>query len=89
MQRFLSPLCLVLCLALLVTAFAVLATDAPEPNVQLHAARVEGDEAYEEVLEEELRHRAWLRQGLIATLFLAAVASGVAGFYTLGGSRRP
>ena len=28
MQRFLSPICLVLCLALLVTAFALLATDA-------------------------------------------------------------
>ncbi|MFW6170611.1 MAG: hypothetical protein ACODAD_08985 [Planctomycetota bacterium] len=89
MQNFLSPLCLVLCLALLVTAFAVLATDAPEPSVQLHAARVEGDEAYEEVLEENLQHRIWLRRGLIAVLFFAAVASGVAGFYTIGGSRRP
>lgn len=89
MQRFLSPLCLVLCLALLVTAFAVLATDAPEPNVQLHAARVEGDEAYEEVLEEDLQRRVWLRRGLIAALFLAALASGVAGFRAIGGSRRP
>ncbi len=46
MQRFLSPICLILCLAMLVTAFALLATDAPEPNVQLHRARVTGDEAY-------------------------------------------
>ena len=42
MQRLLAPTCLVLCLALLVTAFAVLATDAPEPNVQLHGAIASG-----------------------------------------------
>lgn len=89
MQRILSPVCLVLSLALLVTAFAVLAKDAPEPSVELHAARAAGDEAYEKVLEEDLQQRIWVRRGLVAALFLAALASGVAGFYTIGGSPRP
>ncbi len=88
MQRFLSPVCLVLCLALLVTGFAVLATDPPEPNIQLHSARVHGDEAYEEVLERDLRKRIWFRRALIGALFVAALAAGVAGFAALGDSRR-
>ena len=38
MQQLMPPLCLVLSLALLVTGFALLAIDAPEPNVDLHRA---------------------------------------------------
>ena len=89
MQRFLSPVFLVLCLALLVTAFAILATDPPQPNVQLHAARTRGDDAYEEVLERDLQRRVWLRRGLVTALFLSALASGIAGFYVIGGSQPP
>ncbi len=89
MQRFLSPACLILCLALLVTAFALLATDAPEPNMQLHGARVRGDEAYQEVLERDLQQRIWVRRGVIGALFVAALASGVAGFSSVAGSRDP
>jgi hypothetical protein len=88
MQRFLSPVCLVLCLALLVTAFAMLSTDPPEPTIQLHGARARGDEAYEKVLERDLEKQIWLRRGLIGALFLAAIASGAAGFYCIGDSRR-
>jgi len=84
MQRFLAPLCLVLCLALLVTAFALLATDAPEPNVALHRARAMGDEAYEEVLQRDLTHRIWLRRGLIGALFVAAGAAAVGAFLSIG-----
>ncbi len=88
MQRFLAPACLVLCLALLVTAFALLATDAPEPNVALHRARVMGDEAMREVLEHELLWRIWLRRALLGALFAGAAGLGVAAFLTVGGSER-
>ena len=88
MQNILAPVCLVLSLALLVTAFALLATDAPEPNIQLHAARVHGEDAREEVLERDLQRRIWVRRGLIGILFVAAFASGVAGFASVGGPRR-
>jgi hypothetical protein len=88
MQRFLSPICLVLCLALLVTAFALLATDAPEPNVALHRARVMGDEAFREVLERDLTRRIWLRRALIGALFVGAAALGVEAFLTVSGAER-
>ena len=88
MQRFLSPICLILCLALLVTAFALLATDAPEPNIQLHRARVPGDEAYQEVLERDLAKRIWLRRALIGTLFVAALALGVGAVLSVAGTER-
>jgi hypothetical protein len=88
MQRFLSPLCLFLCLALLVTAFALLATDAPEPNVQLHRATAMGDEAYRQVLEKDLARRIWMRRALIGTLFVAALALGIGAFLSVAGSQR-
>jgi hypothetical protein len=88
MQRFLAPLCLILCLALLVTGFALLATDAPEPNIQLHRARAAGDEAYQEVLERELQRRIWIRRGVIGALFVGAFALGVGAFCSIGDSRR-
>ena len=88
MQRFLSPICLVLCLALLVTAFALLATDAPEPNVALHRARAMGDEAFREVLERDLTRRIWLRRALIGALFAGAAVLGVGAFLTVSGSER-
>ena len=84
MPRLLSPICLILCLALLVMAFALLATDAPEPNVQLHGARARGDEAFEQVLERDLQRRIWFRRAVIGSLFAAAIVSGVAGFRALG-----
>lgn len=87
MQRLLSPVCLLLCLALLVTAFALLSTDAPEPDMQLHSARVQGDEAFEEVLERKLEQEIWLRRGLIGALFVAAFAAGMAGFCAMSGPR--
>lgn len=88
MQRCLPPICLVLCLTLLVTAFALLATDAPEPNVDLHRARVMGDEPYRDVLERDLTRRIWLRRALIGTLFAGAAALGVGAFLAVGGAVR-
>lgn len=87
MQRLLSPLCLVLCLALLVTAFALLATDEPEPNVALHRARAAGDQQFEEVLQRDLTQRIWLRRALVGGLFVGAAAAGVGAFLTVGGAR--
>jgi hypothetical protein len=84
MQQLMPPVCLVLSLALLVTGFALLAIDAPEPNVDLHRARVAGDEAFQAVLERDLTRRIWTRRILIGTLFLAATMLGVGGFRYLG-----
>lgn len=88
MQRWLSPVCLVLCLALLVTAFALLAIDAPEPNVALHRARAAGDRGMEQVLDRELTRRIWLRRAVIGAAFAAAVALAAGAFLTSGGAAR-
>lgn len=86
MQRWISPICLILCLALLVTAFGLLAMDAPEPDVQLHRARAMGDEAYRNVLEKELERRIWIRRALIGGLFVAALVLGGCAFAAVSGS---
>ncbi len=86
MDRFVSPICLVLCLAMLVTAFGLMAVGLPEPDMRLHRARVQGNEAYQDVLERDLRNRIWMRRALIGGLFVAAVSLGIAGFRTVAGS---
>jgi hypothetical protein len=86
MQRLFTPLCLVLCLALLVTAFGLLAMDAPEPDIALHRARAARDEALEEVLERDLRQRIWLRRTLITALFVSALGIGAFAFLNVPGS---
>ena len=68
-RRWLPPVCLVFALALAISGFAVQSIGEPEPDMRLHRARVEGQEDYEERLEEELERRqtakaarlAWLR----------------------------
>jgi hypothetical protein len=86
MKRLIPPLCLVLCRGLLITAFSLLSMDAPEPDVRLHRARVSGNEAYRQALEEDLQSRIWLRRGLIGALFVAALALAACAFMTVPGS---
>ena len=86
MKGLLPPLCLVLCLAMLITAFALLATDAPEEGIELHRARFLRDDGQTDLLEKDLKRRIWLRRVLIGSLFVAAVGFGAGAF--LVGSRR-
>ena len=53
-SNLLSPICLAIALVMLVTAFAILVTDAPDVSVQLHQARASGDELVEEALERAI-----------------------------------
>ena len=55
MYRYLPPLCLFLALVLLISGFALLAAGAPEAGMELHRARVGGEEQYSELLEERLQ----------------------------------
>lgn len=87
MQHFITPVCLVLCLALLITGFALLAIDAPQVDMRLHRARLSGDTTYRDLLEEDLKKRIWMRRALIGGLFLAAAALGAAAFFGPSGSR--
>lgn len=69
MKHVVPPLCLLLGLAMLIAAFAMLAVEAPADPLELHKARVTGDEAYRDVLEAGLAHRRVARTTLIVALF--------------------
>lgn len=86
MTRFLSPLCLLLAITMLIAGFALWAVEAPEAGIELHRARVVGDEGYTEVLENKLQQRQTARTALLFCLFGGSAAMTLAAFATLGRS---
>ncbi|HRX81078.1 MAG TPA: hypothetical protein P5307_18545 [Pirellulaceae bacterium] len=84
MMRLLSTLCLLLALAMLIAGFALWAVEAPEAGVELHRARVVGDDNYTDVLEAKLRQRRAARKTLIFCMFGGSAAMTLAAFATLG-----
>jgi len=78
MNQIVPPLCLVLSLLLFVGAFAVLAIESPQPGIELHRARVENDEQYRDLLEQQLQRRRLQRKVLIGSLFGMAVIAAAA-----------
>ena len=69
MRNLIPPLCLFLALAMLVAGFAIWAVGAPEEKVELHAARVAGDDALTEVLEAQFAQKKRTRLLLLGCLF--------------------
>ncbi|HUG71077.1 MAG TPA: hypothetical protein VMM76_25230 [Pirellulaceae bacterium] len=84
MTRFLSPLCLLLALAMLIAGFALWSVERPEEGVELHRARVVGDEEYTDALERKLQQRRTARTALLFCLFGGSAAMTLAAFATLG-----
>jgi hypothetical protein len=72
MSQVAPPLCLVLGLAMLVAGFALLTVEAPSEPMELHQARVTGDDAYRDVLEAGVARRRLIRKTLIGSLFLGS-----------------
>lgn len=89
-RKCLPPVCLFFALALAISGFAVQSIGEPEPDMKLHRARVEGQEDYEERLEEELAHRQWARKALVVGLYGGALCFTAAAFWTMqpAGRRR-
>ena len=83
MNRVVPPLCLLLELMLLIAGFAVLATEGPQPSVELHRATANADDDYRKVLEEQLRHDRFKRMVTIATLFGMSVVMTATGFVAM------
>ncbi|MEK6239093.1 MAG: hypothetical protein N2C14_30625 [Planctomycetales bacterium] len=79
MKEIVPPLCLVLSLLLFIAAFATLAVESPQPNVALHRARVDQDEQYRDLLEQQLARRRLRRKILIGSLFGAAIIAAATG----------
>ncbi len=83
MQRIIPPLLLVLALALMIAGFAVLTTAAPETPIDLHRARMAGDEQLSDALEADLHRRQRNRKLLIGGLFGGAGLAIVAAFLAM------
>ena len=89
MRTILPPLLFLLALAALISAFAMIASGEPEEGIELHRARVEGDDAYVELLEHQLERRQWTHYAVIGALFGSAVLFTIAGFVMMGSARSP
>ncbi len=89
MKDFLPPACFVLSLLLLISGFAVMVRERPQPSVELHRARVEDDEPSRVRLEQQLERRRLERTFLVVSLLGMAVILAAAGFVTMrpAGSR--
>ncbi len=87
MNKIIPPFFLVLSLLMFIAGFALLAVERPEPSTELHRARISGDDAYRDLLEEKLRERQILRNSLIGTLFVAGVMSTTVAFLTMRPAR--
>ena len=89
MTKVVPPLCLLLGLIAFVAGFALLAVDRPQPSIELHQARVQGDEQYRELLEDQLRRRQLWRNTSIGSLFTCGVLFTVVGFLAMKPARPP
>jgi hypothetical protein len=83
MQKLISPFCLFLALAMLIAGFAVWSVEGPEAGIELHQARVSGDEDYEQALEAALERRKTARFLLIGGLFGGSVLMTAGAFLSL------
>ena len=87
MARFLPPLCLLLALAMLIAGFALVAVEPPSDPLQLHAARVSGDDAVRDVLEAQVARRQLARRVLVGSLFAGSVLMTILAFLTMAPSK--
>jgi hypothetical protein len=87
MQKLFPPLFLFLALAGLIGGFTLVIVPAPEPGMNLHRARVRGDDQLVGALENELERRRRLRTGAIVILFAASGLCVVAAFASMPTTR--
>ena len=83
MRHVLPPFCLILALAMLVAGFAIWAVEPPQANVELHRARVSGDEDYRDLLEAQLARRQLARKVLVGCLFGSSALMVVVAFMSM------
>ena len=83
MKRFLPPLCLLLALISIIGAFILLSQDPPEAKMDLHKARVEGNEDLRQGLEQDLERQKSVRKILIVGLFVSGAIFICSAFVTM------
>jgi len=88
MRRLVPPLCLLLALAMGVAGFALWAVERPQPGIDLHRARVSGDQQYRELLEAQLQRQRWTRNLVLGCLFAGSGGLTVIAFLTMEPAER-
>jgi hypothetical protein len=89
MSQFVPPTCLLLGLAMLVAGFALLAVEPPPEPMELHQARVSGDDEYRDVLEGNVARQRLARKLLVGSLFGFSALMVVLAFLSMGPSCGP
>ena len=87
MQKIMQPICLFLSLASVICGFVILATGEPEVNMELHRARIDGEEQYRQLLEERLGRRQLSHKLLIGGCFVSAALFTVGAFAAMSPSQ--
>ena len=86
MQKIMPPILLFLSLASVICGFVILATGEPEVNMELHRARIDGEEQYRQLLEERLGRRQLSHKLLIGGCFVSAALFTVGAFAAMSPS---
>ena len=89
MTKIVPPFFFVLGLFNFIAGFVLLAVDPPQPGMELHRARVEGDDQYRDLLEDQLERRQLWRNTLIGALFACSLLFPAAGFLAMQPTRSP
>ncbi len=87
MRKVLPPICLFLSLVSVICGFVILATGEPEVNMELHRARIDGEEQYRQLLEERLGRRQLSHKLLIGGCFVSAALFTVGAFAAMSPSQ--
>ncbi|MCH7918488.1 MAG: hypothetical protein IIC50_10935 [Planctomycetes bacterium] len=87
MQKIMPPILLFLSLASVICGFVILATGEPEVNMELHRARIDGEEQYRQLLEERLGRRQLSHKLLIGGCFVSAALFTVGAFAAMSPSQ--
>ena len=80
------PICLLMAIAMAVVGFSMLAFGGPDASLNLHEARVSGDELTTTTLEADLKRRQTQR---VTTIVLLFVGSGVMTMVAFGAMKGP
>ena len=82
-QSIFPPVCLLLAIAMAVVGFSMLAFGGPEASLDLHQARVSGDELAQSTLEADLEQRQTKRITMIVLLFVGSGAMTIVAFSSM------
>lgn len=88
MRKIVPPICLFLSLVSVICGFVLLARGGPEVNMELHRARIAGEEQHRQLLEERLGHRQLFHKLLIGGCFISAALFTVGAFAAMSPSQK-